>query len=259
MYRIDIASLEIDLSLPGRPGPPSSSPSRLRRPPPSWCPTGAGFDVTIIGTGRPTCPLGEIEVGRYPRGIAGDERRSAGLRRRDWARPTSPCSTCPPGRSVHRFAMPGSPRLVGYDSPGSACRRAIWCSAPTTGPSTPRSTARTRSWRWTWRPATSWTGWGPGTGPRSMDISDDGTALYMVNYRSDTMYKIRAGRPSPVLQRFDTAPRPIGITYDPAERRGVGRDVHRCDPRLRRDHTGARLTGRRRATEPGPLPWIVPP
>ena len=53
-----------------------------------------------------------------------------------------------------------------------------------------------------------------GQRPRSMDISDDGTALYVVNYDSDTMSKIRTSDLA-VLQQFDTAPRPIGITYDP--------------------------------------------
>ena len=52
-----------------------------------------------------------------------------------------------------------------------------------------------------------------GRQPRSMDISDDGTALYVVNYGSDTMSKIRTGDLA-VLQQVDTAPRPIGITYD---------------------------------------------
>lgn len=52
-----------------------------------------------------------------------------------------------------------------------------------------------------------------GHAPRSMDISTDGTALYVVNYKSHTMSKIRA-RDFTLLQEFDTAPKPIGITYD---------------------------------------------
>ena len=52
-----------------------------------------------------------------------------------------------------------------------------------------------------------------GTQPRSMDISDDGTALYVVNYESDTMTKIRTSDFSE-LQSFGTADKPIGITYD---------------------------------------------
>ena len=53
-----------------------------------------------------------------------------------------------------------------------------------------------------------------GHAPRSMDISTDGTALYVVNYESDTMSKIRT-RDLTMLQKLDTTPKPIGITYDP--------------------------------------------
>ena len=42
--------------------------------------------------------------------------------------------------------------------------------------------------------------------PRSMDISDDGTALYVVNYGSDTFTKLRASDLA-VLQTLDTAAR----------------------------------------------------
>jgi len=53
-----------------------------------------------------------------------------------------------------------------------------------------------------------------GHAPRSMDISTDGTALYVVNYESHTMSKIRT-RDLTILQELDTTPKPIGITYDP--------------------------------------------
>ena len=53
-----------------------------------------------------------------------------------------------------------------------------------------------------------------GQAPRSMDISSDGTALYVVNYRSHTVSKVRTSDFT-ILQEFDTTPRPIGITYDP--------------------------------------------
>ena len=43
--------------------------------------------------------------------------------------------------------------------------------------------------------------------------SDDGTALYVVNYDSDTMTKVRTSDLSE-LQSFSTAERPVGITYD---------------------------------------------
>ncbi|MDE0189487.1 MAG: YncE family protein [bacterium] len=53
-----------------------------------------------------------------------------------------------------------------------------------------------------------------GHAPRSMDISTDGTALYVVNYESDTMSKIRT-LDFTIRQEFETTPKPIGITYDP--------------------------------------------
>lgn len=52
-----------------------------------------------------------------------------------------------------------------------------------------------------------------GERPRSMDISDDGTALYVVNYGSDTFTKLRTSDLS-ILQTHRTAAQPIGITYD---------------------------------------------
>ena len=52
-----------------------------------------------------------------------------------------------------------------------------------------------------------------GTQPRSMDISEDGTALYVVNYESDTMSKLRTSD-FEILQSFNTSHHPIGITYD---------------------------------------------
>ncbi len=53
-----------------------------------------------------------------------------------------------------------------------------------------------------------------GHAPRSMDISTDGTALYVVNYESHTMSKIRT-LDFTKRQEFETTPKPIGITYDP--------------------------------------------
>lgn len=46
-----------------------------------------------------------------------------------------------------------------------------------------------------------------------MDISDDGTALYVVNYNSNTMSKVRT---SDMVEFAEvrTNVNPIGITYD---------------------------------------------
>lgn len=56
-----------------------------------------------------------------------------------------------------------------------------------------------------------------GSAPRSMVASKDGTALFVVNYGSDTLAMVGTEH-FEVLQIVDTAPRPIGITFDPSTR-----------------------------------------
>jgi YVTN family beta-propeller protein len=52
-----------------------------------------------------------------------------------------------------------------------------------------------------------------GDAPRSMAISPDGKALYVVNYFSNTVSKVRTGDMR-VLQNVSVNSSPIGITYD---------------------------------------------
>jgi YVTN family beta-propeller protein len=52
-----------------------------------------------------------------------------------------------------------------------------------------------------------------GQDERSMAISTDGRSLYVVNYSSDTVTKLRASDMA-VLQTISTGVHPIGITYD---------------------------------------------
>ena len=57
-----------------------------------------------------------------------------------------------------------------------------------------------------------------GSASRSLDISADGTALYVVNYTSDTVSKVRASD-FKVLQKIKVCNEPIGITYEPLHKR----------------------------------------
>lgn len=57
-----------------------------------------------------------------------------------------------------------------------------------------------------------------GSASRSLDISADGTALYVVNYTSDTVSKVRASD-FKVLQKINVCNEPIGITYEPLHKR----------------------------------------
>ena len=52
-----------------------------------------------------------------------------------------------------------------------------------------------------------------GSAPRSMAMSPDGKALYVVNYFSNTVSKVRTGDMR-VLQNVSVNSSPIGITYD---------------------------------------------
>jgi YVTN family beta-propeller protein len=56
-----------------------------------------------------------------------------------------------------------------------------------------------------------------GQAPRSAVLSGDGTALYVVNYESDTVAKV-ATADMTVLQTVDVGHHPIGITWDDATR-----------------------------------------
>lgn len=57
-----------------------------------------------------------------------------------------------------------------------------------------------------------------GSASRSLDISSDGTALYVVNYTSDTISKVRASD-FKVLQKINACNEPIGITYEPLNKK----------------------------------------
>jgi len=52
-----------------------------------------------------------------------------------------------------------------------------------------------------------------GSAPRSMTIAEDGRSLYVVNYNSGTVSKLRASDLR-VLQVVATNRHPIGIAYD---------------------------------------------
>jgi YVTN family beta-propeller protein len=57
-----------------------------------------------------------------------------------------------------------------------------------------------------------------GSASRSLDISADGTALYVVNYTSDTVSKVRASD-FKIMQKIKVCDEPIGITYEPLHKR----------------------------------------
>jgi YVTN family beta-propeller protein len=57
-----------------------------------------------------------------------------------------------------------------------------------------------------------------GSAARSLDISKDGSALYVVNYMSDTLVKLNASN-FEIVQRLRPCNEPIGVTYEPLNKR----------------------------------------
>jgi YVTN family beta-propeller protein len=57
-----------------------------------------------------------------------------------------------------------------------------------------------------------------GNAARSLDISSDGSALYVVNFTSDTISKVRASDMK-ILQKINVCNEPIGVTYEPINKR----------------------------------------
>ena len=57
-----------------------------------------------------------------------------------------------------------------------------------------------------------------GQAARSLDISSDGSALFVVNFNSDTVSKVRTSDMK-VLQTFKVCNEPIGVTYDSSTNR----------------------------------------
>ena len=208
VYRVDTSSLEID-----RVYPVGAVPKFLAVTPDdrfllvsNWC----GFDVTVVELAA-HATIAEIDVGRYPRGIAvsSDSRTAyvAVMGSTDIAVIDLPGSS-----QRHPAKTRGAPGLRSYlPGVGVAPRHLVLSPDDrvlyvTLNGEDAVVAVDVASGDITHRAET-------GHQPRGMDISDDGTALYVVNYRSDTMTKMRTSDLA-VLQQFATAPRPTGVTYD---------------------------------------------
>ena len=209
VYRIDAETLEIDRVYPVGPVPKqvAVSPDDRLLLVSNWC----GFDVTVIDLAtRET--LAAIDVGRYPRGIAitSDSKTAyvALMGTRDIAVldlsafSTYESHVVATGKPVRTYLRDVgiSPRHLALSPDDRTLYATLNGEDAVVAVDLDLGQVVLRI--------------ETGRAPRSMDISTDGTALYVVNYKSHTMSKIRT-RDFTVLQEFDTAPKPIGITYDP--------------------------------------------
>lgn len=209
VYRIDTTALEIDRVYPVGPVPKhlAVTPDNRLLVVSNWC----GFDVTVIDLVRHET-LAEIDVGRHPRGVAVTSDSgtayvavmgSTGIAAIDltaFSPENGDTGTASPPAPTYIRNVGISPRHLVLSPDGKTLYATLngEDAVVAVDLDSGRVVRRVRT----------------GQAPRSMDISADGTALYVVNYRSHTVSKIRTSDFT-ILQEFDTTPRPIGITYDP--------------------------------------------
>ena len=209
VYRIDTETLLIDRLYRAGPVPKymAVTPDDSLLLVSNWC----GYDVSVIDL-QTHETLVEVEVGRYPRGIAvtsdGATAFVAVMGSTDIAVIDLPAVTA----DATQLDAGGEPAGLSYlEGVGDQPRHLVLSpddevlylslngedAVVALDAGTGQELRRVRT----------------GTQPRSMDISEDGTALYVVNYESDTMSKLRTSD-FEILQSFNTSHHPIGITYD---------------------------------------------
>lgn len=196
LYRIDLATLEIDqvIAVGAIPKYVAVTPDGSTVLVTNWC----SYDLSIVDVARAE-EVARLDLGRYPRGIAvspdsrtayvalmgGTEILAVDLE----ARTTEVLARV--GRSPRHLVLSpdGDTLYATLNAEGVVIRLDL-----ATG-----EVARVAT----------------GSAPRSMDIAPDGRSLYVVNYRSNTVTKVRTSDLA-VLQTEPTAERPIGITVDRA-------------------------------------------
>ena len=202
LYRVDVESLTIDQVIGVGPVPKfvAVTPDDTKVLVTNWC----GYDLSVVDAAT-AAEIARIPIGRFPRGIA-----------------VSSDST------TAYVAVMGSSDIAIVDLTNLAAP-VSWIRGVGRGP---RSLVLSPDDRYLF--ATLNQGGGmvkidlatnavvgavsTGMGVRSMSISDDGSAIFLVNYHSDTFSKVRTAD-MVELQRIATPTRPIGISYDPETRR----------------------------------------
>jgi len=199
VYRIDMEALRVDRAyrVGSVPKVVAVTPDDRYVLVSNWC----SYDLSVVST-RLRREVRRIPIGAYPRGIA----------------------VAPSGKAAYVAVMGGNelvrldlrhwttstvgigagPRAVAFDTSG----RHIFASLNAEG-RVAKLDVRTRAVR-----AKVYTG----SAPRSLTLAADGRALYVVNYESGTVTKLRTSDMKE-LQTVSACYHPIGITYDRVTKR----------------------------------------
>lgn len=163
----------------------------------NWC----SYTVTVISveTGK---TVKSVKIGRYPRGIAiSDDSQYAYVAEMG-------------GSNIHRIDLSDfSQTLVPV---GSNPRAVVLSPDGTKLYVTMNISGKVQAWdlvnNKTIKSVKT------GKAARSLDISSDGSALFVVNFDSDTVSKVRASDMK-ILQTIKVCNEPIGVTYDSSTNR----------------------------------------
>lgn len=202
LYRINVETLTIDQVIAVGPVPKvvAVTPDNTKVLVTNWC----GYNLSVIDTASAT-ELIRIPIGRYPRGVAvsSDSKTayvaimgSTEVAVVDLTNLNAPVTKIRDvGNSPRALLLSPDDRYlyVSLNREGRVIKYDLEASQVVGSAST-------------------------GSGARSIAMSDDGTAIYVVNYHSDTFSKVRTAD-MVELQRIATPNLPIGITYDPKTRR----------------------------------------
>jgi YVTN family beta-propeller protein len=199
LSRINLASKKIDAVYPV-----GSVPKVVKITPDNkyilvsnWC----SYTVTVISvdTGK---TVTSIKIGRYPRGIAitGDSKYAYVAEMG--------------GSNIHRINLSDFSKTL---IPVGANPRAVVLSPDETRLYvTMNVTGKVQAWDLVANKSIKSVK--TGLAARSLDISSDGTALFVVNFNSDTVSKVRTSDMK-VLQTIKVCNEPIGVTYDSSTNR----------------------------------------
>jgi YVTN family beta-propeller protein len=199
VYRIDMKTLKIDRAyrVGAVPKVVAVTPDDRYVLVTNWC----TWDLSVIST-RKGKEVKRIPIGAYPRGIAVSPKGNAAyvavmggnnLVRVDLTRWTT--SSIPVGAGPRAAEFHPSDRyiFVSLNAEGRVAKLDLKTGTVTAKVAT-------------------------GSAPRSLALAADGRALYVVNYESGTVSKLRTSDMK-TLQTINACYHPIGITYDRATRR----------------------------------------
>lgn len=158
----------------------------------NWC----SYTVTVIGveSGK---TIKSIKIGRYPRGIAISENsRYAYIAEMG-------------GSHIHRVDLTDFSKVL--IPIGSNPRAVVISPDGNKLYVTMNISGKVQAWDLTTNKTIKSVK--TGEAARSLDISSDGSALFVVNFKSDTLSKVRTSDMK-VLQTIKVCNEPIGVTYD---------------------------------------------